>query len=318
MPAVLSSQDVLDRLLSLARAGEENILAFYEHRIGGICRDPRLMLLPLDDHLVHRGDGVFETIRYAKGRMYRPDKHLERMRRSAAGIGLVPPLPWEELLDIILATAGAGKEPEGLVRVLTGRGPGGFGIDPAECPEASLYVVAYRHPTMPDSWYKTGLKGARTTIPAKQGALAQIKAACYLPNVLMVMDAHAQGADVPFCYDAEGFLAESAVAALCLVDAGGTLLLPQSGGALPGTTVRRAVELLEGKTPHRLRPLTEEDVRAAAEILMLGTGPNCVAVTSYNGAPVGDGTEGPLCGELRRLIVEDSFASGTPIPGLEG
>ena len=314
MISVLSRQEMLDRILALPRAGEDGVLAFYEHRLGGICRDARLMLMPMDDHLAHRSDGVFETIRYSRGRLYRPDKHLERLQRSAAGIGLTLPVMSENLLEIILQTVAAGQEPEGMVRVLVGRGPGGFGIDPAECPAPSLYVVAYRHPTMPDAWYAAGLKGVRTSVPAKQGATAQIKAANYLPNVLMMLDAQAQGADVPFCYDADGFLAESATAALCLVDAAGTLLVPQSGGALPSTTVRRAVELLEGRVPHRQEPITEADVRQAAEILMLGTGPDCVAVTSYGGLSVGAGVEGPLCKELRRLIVEDAVASGTPIP----
>lgn len=315
---VLSRQDVLDRILALPRPGEENILAFYEHRLGGICRDARLMLIPLDDHLVHRSDGAFETLRYSRGIMYRPEKHLERLRRSATGIGITPPVAWEEIVPIILAVAGAGGEPEGLVRVLLSRGPGGFGIDPAECPVAGLYVAAYRHPTPADAWYRAGLKGTRASIPAKSGGMAKIKTASYLPNVLMTKEAREKGADVPLSYDEQGFLAESAVASILLVDKEGVVLVPQSEAILPATTVTRALELAGSNLPRDKRPLTEDDVRKAAEILLLGTGPDCVAVTAYEGAPVGDGAEGPVCRELRQLIVEDSLASGTPIPGLGG
>ena len=37
--------------------------AFYSSWYGGITKNPHLMLLPSDDHMVHRGDGVFEGIK---------------------------------------------------------------------------------------------------------------------------------------------------------------------------------------------------------------------------------------------------------------
>ena len=39
----------------------ENYLAFYSSRLGGITTDPALMVVPMDDHLVHRGHAVFDT-----------------------------------------------------------------------------------------------------------------------------------------------------------------------------------------------------------------------------------------------------------------
>ena len=59
MIPVLDTNAWIEKLRELERPGADNILAFYEHRFGAICRDPRLMLAPLDDHLVHRGDGGF-------------------------------------------------------------------------------------------------------------------------------------------------------------------------------------------------------------------------------------------------------------------
>lgn len=35
--------------------------AMYSSLIGGITLDPALMVIPLDDHMVHRGHGVFDT-----------------------------------------------------------------------------------------------------------------------------------------------------------------------------------------------------------------------------------------------------------------
>ncbi|MCL1940132.1 MAG: aminotransferase class IV [Desulfovibrionaceae bacterium] len=314
MPQLLNSEEYLSRLLSLPRPGEENILAFYEHRIGAVGRDPRLMLLPLDDHLAHRGDGIFETIKYVDGRMYLLDKHLERMQTSAGGIYLEPPCPWEEIRALILAVAAAGGERTGQMRVLLGRGPGSFGIDPAESPVPSLYIVAYRFTPKPESWYEKGLKGFRTGIPAKQGYLARIKNANYLPNVLMIREARELGKDVPFCFDDEGYLAESAIANICLVNSDGMLEVPEFTNSLPGTTVKRALKLLDGKVAHRMRRITEADISRASEVLLLGTGPDCVAVADYEGQSIGSGRQGPVCALLRSLINEDIRTTGTPVP----
>ena len=96
MIPVLDTNAWIEKLRELERPGADNILAFYEHRFGAICRDPRLMLAPLDDHLVHRGDGVFETIRFTERKVIHLDAHLRRLANSAAGLSLTLPCPIEE------------------------------------------------------------------------------------------------------------------------------------------------------------------------------------------------------------------------------
>ena len=313
---LLSSDEYLKKMLSLPRVCAPEMLAFYEHRIGGICTDTKLMLLPLDDHIAHRGDGVFETVKYVDGRIYQLAPHIERLKRSAAGLYLEPPCSWEELQDIVLAVAAAGKEPMGQMRILIGRGPGGFGIDPAECPEPSLYVVAYRFKLKPESWFAAGLKGFRTSIPAKQAYMAKLKNTNYVPNMLMTREAHERGADTPFCFDREGFLAESAVANLCIVDASGTLSVPDFTHSLPGTTLLRALELLEGFVPIAFRRITEKEIFEAREVILFGTGPDCVSITSYEGKAIANGAPGPVAMHARELVRRDIQETGTPVPGL--
>lgn len=120
MIPVLDTQAWLDRLLEAERPGADAILAFYDHRIGAICRDARLMSAPLDDHLVHRGDGVFETIRFTERKVIHLDAHLKRLAASAAGLELTLPCPSDEIRRIILEVARAGDAPEGNLRVLAG------------------------------------------------------------------------------------------------------------------------------------------------------------------------------------------------------
>lgn len=35
--------------------------AMYSSIFGGITLDPAIMVIPIDDHMVHRGHGVFDT-----------------------------------------------------------------------------------------------------------------------------------------------------------------------------------------------------------------------------------------------------------------
>lgn len=315
---VLSATDYQRAMLDLPRVAAPEVLAFYEHRIGAICTDAKLMLLPLDDHIAHRGDGVFETIKYTGGRLYQLDPHLERMKRSAAGIYLEPPCSWEEVREIIIQVAAAGKNPLGQMRVLIGRGEGGFGIDPAECPVSSLYIVAYGFHTKPESWFEAGLKGFRTSIPAKQAYMAKLKNTNYLPNALMIREARQKGMDIPFCFDNKGNLAESAVANLCIVDKNGALAVPEFNQSLAGTTLIRAMELLKDELPVAMRDISEEEIHTAREVILFGTGPDCVAITSYEGKAIADGKPGPISRKARQLIVDDIRATGVPIPGLAG
>lgn len=310
MIPVINGTDWQARANALTRPGEEHVLAFYEHRIGAICRDPRQLLLPLDDHLVHRGDGAFETIRFSAGKLFNLNAHIARLQNSCTGLGIVLPCTPDTIREIVVAVTRAGGQPEGSVRVLVGRGPGGFDIDPAECPETSLYVVAYTGNLHSEEWYATGLSACRSEIPVRPSSLAKLKTANYLPGVLMTMEAARKGADVAFSYDQDNHLAEAAIANVALVSTSGVLILPQCGNALPGTTVRKASELAKPLMPVELRPVTEDELFTAAEVLVLGTAHECVGVRSYENKPIGTGKPGPVAQLLRRLIREDLLASG--------
>jgi len=311
MPEIADAQTYLERLLAAPRPGGEGVLAFYDHRIGVIGKDPRLMLMPLDDHLVHRGDGVFETLKYIGRKLYQVQPHFDRMARSAAAIHLDPPCSWDEVAELTLDVCRAGGADDGMVRVLVGRGPGGFGIDPAECPTPSLTIVAYRFHPRPAASFAKGVTAFRTSIPAKQNYLARIKSIDYLPNVLMKREATARGEDYPVCYDDKGYLAEGATENICIVDAAGRFVVPELTNALTGTTLLRAVELIEGEMEVVFTGIREEDIATAREMFILGTTNDCLSIVRYNGVPIGDGRPGPVSQRLKERLVADIAANGT-------
>lgn len=313
MIATLDTAAYMEKMLSIPRLGADKILAFYEHRVGAICRDAHCMLMPLDDHLAHRGDGIFESMKYEHGRIYQLDAHLERMERSAAGLMLTPPCTWSEMRKIILDVARATEQEAGLLRVLVGRGAGGFGIDPAECPEASLYIAAYVFTPKAQAWYEKGLTAFRSAIPAKQSYLARIKNANYVPNMMMVREAHERGMDVAFGFDRHGYLTEAAIANVAIVDADGVFAVPRFDNALAGTTVLRAMELMAKTMKVEQRNISEDEIKAAREVLMFGTSSDCVSIVAYEGLPIHDGKEGPVSKEVRALLQADLLEFGAVI-----
>jgi branched-chain amino acid aminotransferase len=268
------------------------------------------MLMPWDDHLVHRGDGVFETIKYVGRKLYQLEPHLRRMRLSCQALHLEPPCSWNELKQAVIEVARAGNEPDGLIRVLLGRGPGGFGIDPYESPVQSLYLVAYRMHAKPDAYFEKGVTAFHSSIPAKQAWMATVKTTNYLPNVLMKREAVNRGVDFPLCFDDKGFLAESATENVCLVDEQGGLVIPEFTNALAGTTLMRAVDLVKDEMGIMFKGVTEDEIYAAREVLMVGTSFDCVSVVRYNDKPIFDARPGPVGGRIRALLAADLQKNG--------
>ncbi len=313
MIPTLDTQAYLEKMLSLHRLGGEDVLAFYEHRIGAVCKDHKLMLIPLDDHIVHRGDGIFETVKFVDGKLYQLESHLQRMQHGADTIFLTPPCSWEDMGKIIIAVAKASEEKNGLIRILFGRGPGGFGIDPAQCPVASLYVVAYRFTPQSEAAYAKGFSAFRCSIPAKQGWAAQIKSVNYLPNVLMKREALEKGYDYPVCFDSEGFMAEGATENYCLVCEDGTIAVPEFKNSLPGTTLMRGLELLSGEVQVSFRKISEHEIYTAREMLVFGTTRDCTPIVEYEGKPLGTGKPGPVSVLARKRLTEDIQKQGLDI-----
>ena len=314
MTTVIGPQEYQEKLLALPRPGGEKVYSFYDHRVGAICRDVRLMLIPLDDHLVHRGDGVFETMKFLDRKIYQLDAHLDRMHTSMETIFLNPPCSLRTIRGLILDVCAAAEQERGVVSVFVGRGPGGFTPDFRECPEASLYIVSRRFEPKSEEVYARGVTAFMAETPAKQCYLSRIKSVDYLPNVLMKREAIIKGYDYPFCFDDLGFLAEGATENVVIVNGQGKIVIPELKHALPGTSMLRALELIAPEVDHEFAPVSEGDVYEAREVILLGTTLDALSVVRFNDKPIHDVRPGPVSKRLRELLAEDVLKNGTPLP----
>src|ERR1700756_5183379 len=91
----LSSDDAIVKLRQAVHPKTVNFYSMYSSVLGGIVTDPALMVLPLDDHMVHRGHAVFDTATLTHGMLYQLDPHLDRLLHSAKLARIPLPFPRE-------------------------------------------------------------------------------------------------------------------------------------------------------------------------------------------------------------------------------
>lgn len=322
-PAILSEDQAIAHLKGLARPWASDYLAMYSTWLGGIVTQPWLMQVPIDDHMVHRGDGVFEMAKCVAGRIYQLDRHLVRLAGSAQAIQLQLPADLGALKRLVVAVTKAAGQADCAVRLYVSRGPGGFTTNPFECPSPGVYVMVSHLHNPPESAYLNGVRLGVSRVPTKSGFYAAVKSCNYLPNVLLKREALARGWDYGLGLDEQGCLAEGSTENVGLVDAEGRLLLPLPHHILEGTTVRRATELAAGLVRDgRLagvehRPLSLKDLEQAREVMLFGTTLDVLPVTRLEGSPVADGRPGPVARELLALIRRDILENNeisTPLP----
>jgi len=312
MDLTLIDQDgFIQTLLSQRNPWHENYLIMYSSLWKGYVTNPALMMVPADDHLVHRGDGVFDVIRCAHGRLYQMEAHLRRLERSAKAISIPLPEEFGRIRELIKTLAVTGGQRDCLVRVVLSRGPGSFTVSPFDCPSSQIYINVIRYHKPPERYYESGVSLITSKIPIKKSFFATVKSCNYLPNVLMKMEALLAACDYAVGLDEDGCLAEGATENIGIVSPDGYLIFPGFERTLAGITVQRVAELasalvedgaLQGTRFTRI-PLAE--AYQAREILIMGTSINVVPVTKFDGRRIGNGLPGPVFSKLSALMEKD-------------
>lgn len=295
------------------RAGQKAYYLFYSSLWDGYVTDPALMQVPFDDHLVHRGDGVFETLKCVNGAIYNLEAHLQRLQRSAYAVGLTYRRGKDAIREKVLEALEIAAQPECAVRIVLSRGPGGMGVSPTETHGSVLYILVYQGGTPFMKLHPQGGKLGRSRVPVKDPLFATAKTCNYLPNVLMRAEAENLGVDFMVGVDAQGHITESATENIAMISKSGRLVFPELTTVLAGTTMLRVAELAQPLTANGtvkavcFRPIREEELLEAREIFAIGTTLNVASLVSYDGRPVKDGKPGPIGRILDELIERDTL-----------
>ena len=314
MPAValpvLGAEDVLAGLRAIRTRQPVKFSAFYSSQLGGIVTDPALMVIPFDDHMVHRGHGIFDTAGLVNGRIYDLEAHLDRFLGSAERSRLKLFGSREEMRDIIIKTAAASQLRDGAIRYWLSSGPGSLELSPAAGAQPGFFVMIFGGLSYPEGWYTDGLRVMTTTYPIKPPLYAITKATNYLPNVLMQMEAKEAGFDNGVFIDEDGFVGESSNMNVAFVTRDGVFRHPKFERVLPGCTSLRLLELARGLigtaiTGVEVSDVAVADARAAREMLLLGSSVKVAPIVQWDREPIADGKPGPVARALLKLLEED-------------
>jgi 4-amino-4-deoxychorismate lyase len=310
----LTAEDVIARLQALRSRQPVKYYAFYSSQLGGVVTDPALMVVPFDDHIVHRGHGIFDTAGLVDGKIYDLDAHLDRFELSAERSKLRLP-PRAEMRDIIIKTAAASQKRDGSIRYWLSSGPGSLELTPAAGAEPGFFVMIFAGLVYPERWNTEGARVMTTTYPIKAPIYAITKATNYLPNVLMQMEAKEAGFDNGVFIDENGHVGESSNMNVGFITRNGVFAHPKFDHVLAGCTSLRLLELATALVDRgiikgiEVRDIEVGEARAAREMMLLGSSVKVVSIVQWDEQTIGDGKPGPVTKALRDLLDQDMRSS---------
>lgn len=287
--------------------------------IDGRVVDASEARIPVTDHGLLYGDGIFEGIRIYGRQVFRLDDHLKRLASGARSIGLELPVSLDGVAKIVLETARAFGQDEAYLRLVVTRGEGGLGVDPTSCLHPRLFCIAAQIDIFSPERVQSGIDLVTVSVrrPALDALDPRVKSLNYLNSALAKREAKLRGADEGLILNAAGNVAEASVANVFIVRDGGLLSPPPSDGSLAGITRDSVMQIGASLgIDAREASLSGVDLQTADEVFLTGSGARIVPVASLDAQRIGPSDLAPGARPITRQLL-DAFPeftrrNGTP------
>lgn len=284
---------------------------------GQMLPDDQALVSSQDAGFLH-GVGLFETMFAQRGRVFRLDQHLARLKQSASELGLSSEMDTAPLADAVQQTITENKLDHarlrltvtaGTLSMLKGEDGDALRIRQTVCVQASeptAFAPGYFDQGVRVRLYGQGanpfdITAGHKTLNywARLGSLRHAAAADCAESIWLSVTNH---------------LACGAVSNVMLVK-DGRLLTPIARGeekpdalpapVLPGITRAAVIELAEGQgiEVHR-RMLTVEDLLDADEVLLTNSNWKVLPVVAVEQKDIGDGKVGEITRSLREALLK--------------
>jgi branched-chain amino acid aminotransferase len=254
------------------------------------------------DHGLVTGDGVFETVKVVNGVPFALTRHLARLGRSAAGLGLAAP-DLDEIRAGALAAIDASEKLElARMRITVTGGIAPLGSERGGSPVTAIVALGAAKP--PAAWVDV------VTVPwprNEHGALSGLKTTSYGENVRALAYAVEHGGSEAIFPNTAGELCEGTGSNVFIVSDGRLITPPLSGGCLAGVTRALVIEWSGA---------SEEDVPLSAladadEAFLTGTTRDVQPIRSVDGRALA-AAPGPVTRKAAEVFAMRSAESPDP------
>jgi len=218
--------------------------------IDGYLHDADTAGVPIADHGLVCGDGAFETLVVVDGQPFALTRHLDRLARTAEGMGLPLP-PIASLREGVVELIDRNRLVTAKIRITYTAGNAGLGSGrPLSMQPRS--VIASEEITLEPASTRLALAPWPRN---ERGVLAGLKTTSYAENVVALAWALERGANEVLFANTVGNLCEGSGSNLFVVRDGRVVTPPLSAGCLAGVTRDLVIEGIGA---------VEEDIPATA------------------------------------------------------
>jgi branched-chain amino acid aminotransferase len=254
------------------------------------------------DHGLVTGDGVFETVKVVNGVPFALTRHLARLARSAAGLGLAEPDLDQIRLGAQAVIVASGKMELARMRITVTGGIAPLGSERGGSPLTAIVALAEAKPPAP--WVDV------VTVPwprNEHGALSGLKTTSYGENVRALAYANEHGGSEAIFPNTAGDLCEGTGTNVFIVSQGRLLTPTLSAGCLAGVT--RALVVEWSAATEADMPLTA--LAEADEAFLTGTTRDVQPIRAVDGMPLAD-APGPVTRKAAEMFAARSAETPDP------
>jgi D-alanine transaminase len=251
------------------------------------------------------GDSVYEVFRMYKGRCWLEAEHFARLRRSLAELEF-PPHDLDGLARRMHRTIAASGIQDGTayIQITRGVAPRAHAFPNPPVPPTELIIVRPYDDGPTARCRETGVKVI--SLPDLRWKRCDIKSTNLLANVLANEAAHRADCYEAVLVDSAGFVTEATHTSLLWARHGRLEGTPEGHEILPGMTRQLILRLLATLAiPFVGSRVTLPELKAADELILVGTSSEVVPIVQIDDSPVGQGRPGPISRRLWNAYRQD-------------
>lgn len=255
-----------------------------------------------EDRGFNFADGVYEVVKYYRGKPFRMEDHLERLKFSLGEVG-INYSPVDELAAVfaeLLQLNGLENSDAGIyLQISRGAAPRVHHFPAGLTP--TVYATAFPFPS-----FSLSLETGIPVVTAKdiRWLRCDIKSVSLLPNTMLYNRAVEIGAGECILIR-DGLVTEATHSSVFGIRNNTVFTHPLSHLILPGITRKVVLEICKAQgISVGEKAFSEEELLDMDEVFLAGTGSEVMPVVSINDVPVSGGIPGRITRRLQALFFE--------------